>query len=203
MDQIISSLPKAFVAIVVMVLALLFFRQVEPPKTICDAQLEIFRDSQKKFLFDRVKVSDSKMPSLAKKMFDDCSDHNGPGGCFEYFEMLKKMVVDLDNIPEQCREAASEVAEIDAWVWKSLKLMVQMAWGARAPASYFQRNGWFDSSELSLFCGMRKQAIRIYGREKYSVWQESMLQSMPQANTLTREQIWPRSILSTPCDVYR
>jgi hypothetical protein len=203
MDQLLGALPKTFIAVVVMVLALLVFRQIQPPKTICDAQLERFHESQQKFLFDRIRVGETVLPSLAKKMFDDCSDNNSPGGCFEYFEMLKKMLIDLSNIPEQCAEPTGEVTEVSTWVWKSMKLMVQMAWGEKAPASYLQRNGWFDSSELTLFCSLRKQSIRIYGNEKFAEWQEGMLKSMPQAETLTREQVWPRSILSTSCDVYR
>lgn len=203
MDQILAVLPKTLIAIIVMVVALLVFRQIQPPKTICDAQLELFRETQKKFLFERLKVSDTELPSLARKMFDDCSDHNGPGGCFEYFELLKKMAIDLDNIPEQCAEATGEVAEVNQWLWKSMKLMVQMAWGERPPASYMQRNGWFDTSELTLFCSLRRQAVRIYGNERFTEWQEGMLQSMPQAASLTREQIWPLSILSTSCDIYR
>jgi hypothetical protein len=84
-----------------------------------------------------------------------------------------------------------------------MKLMVQMAWGERPPVSYTQKNGWFDASDLHLFCDLKRVAIRFYGAEQFSQWQEGLLQSMPNAEKLTREQVWPRSLLSTPCDSFR
>lgn len=203
MDQILASVPKAIIAIVCLVVALLVIRQIEPPRTVCDAQMEVFRDSQKRFLYAKPSANDYRRMRDVKQMFEECSGHNSPGGCFEYFQYLKKVLADLDDIPSQCAETASSEAVINEWVWKSLTLMVQMAWGDRAPASYVQRNGWFDTSELTLFCSTRKQAIRIFGQSRYSEWQEGMLKNMPNSEILTRDQVWQRSILSTPCDVFR
>lgn len=207
MDQIIHNIlmvvPKWLVALVIMVAALLFIRQADPPKTICDAQIELFRESQKNFLYpppgDRV----IKKQAQIKTLFDECGNDNSPGGCFELFQGLKKMSFDLQNVPEQCAEAIGDEPEVKRWLLKSLKLMVQMAWGARAPASYLQKNGWYDASELTLFCGLRRHMIRIYGNEEYASWQEANLASMPGAEKLDRSQNWQRNILSTPCELYR
>lgn len=204
MDQVIASLPKAFVAIVVLSLGLFFLRQVQPPVTICDAQMEIFKDSQKKFLYPQESENSAiKKSSLAAKLFEQCSNDNRPGGCFEFFENLKKMTIDLGNIPEQCIEAAGGQDEIRTWLWKPLRLMVQMAWGSRAPASYLQKNGWFDSSEITLFCSLRRHAKRLYGAEEFAQWQEGLLKELPDADKMNREAVWQRNLLSTSCDLYR
>jgi len=207
MDQLINNLlntlPKTFIAITIMVLALLFFRQVDPPRTICHAQIEIFRESQKFFLYPAAEEKEIKKPTLVKTLFDECTNDNSPGGCFEFFQGLKKMAVDLANVPEQCAEAIGEEPEVKGWLKKSLKLMVQMAWGSRAPASYLQKNGWFDASELTLFCGLRRHVIRIYGSENYSQWQEQNMTALPGAEKLERNQNWQRNILSTPCEIYK
>lgn len=204
LDQLLSSLPKTVLAIGVMIIALVVFRQIQPPRSICDAQIEIFRDSQKKFLYASVPNSEGiALPSNIKRFTDVCKGDNSPGGCFELFLGLRKMAVDIKNIPDQCAEKASEEPEIDNWLWKSLKLMVQIAWGDRAPASYLQKNGWYDASEVTLFCDLRRQAIRIYGNERFSEWQETALKDLPKAEQFSREQVWQRNILSTACDLYR
>ena len=84
-----------------------------------------------------------------------------------------------------------------------MKLMVLSAWGDRGPASYYQKNRWFDSSEVVLFCSLRKAAIRFWERENYDRWQEDMMNSLPGADKLTRAERYQRSLLSTPCEMYR
>jgi hypothetical protein len=202
-DQFIASLPKTLLAIIVLVSGLFLIRFLQPPKTICDAQFELFRDSQKQFLYPGPVVNDIVKSTMVSREMELCKTDNSPGGCFELFQSLKKMSIDLYNIPEQCAEAAAAEKEIQEWLWRSLKLMVQIAWGERPPVSYTQKNGWFDSSELSLFCSLRRESIRIFGNEVYRNWQEGMLSSMPQAEKLTRDQVWGLSLLSTPCDLYR
>ena len=202
-NNLLTTLPKTVIAITIMVLALLFFRQVDPPRTICDAQLELFRESQKNFLYPPAGERAIKKAAVVKTLFEECNHDNSPGGCFEYVQGLKKMAVDLQNVPEHCAEAIGEEPEVKAWLKPSLKLMVQMAWGSRAPASYLQKNGWFDASELTLFCSLRRHVIRIYGSESYSQWQEQSLTSLPGAEKLDRNQNWQRNILSTPCEIYK
>jgi len=203
MDQFINSLPKTLVAIVAMVVGLLVMRAINPPTTICDAQLELFRDSQKKFLYPDAAVNGITKSSMIRQFVDTCKASNTPGACFELFQGLKKMAVDLGNIPEQCAEATGDEKQLTDWLWSSLRLMTLIAWGDKPPANYLQKSGWFDSSELSLFCELRRQSIRIYGNDTFRNWQETQLKSFPLAENLTREQVWSLSILSTPCDLYR
>lgn len=203
MDRFFESLPNWLKALGILVAALGVIIMMNPPATVCDAQMQIFRESQKAFLYPPRSEGGVQLPPNVKQMTDLCMGDNSPGGCFELFIGLKKMAVDMRNIPEQCVETAGSEPEIAKWLWGSLKLMVQLAWGERAPASYMQKNGWFDASEVTLFCDLRRHAVRMYGRDHFAQWQETMLTSMPKAETLTREQVWPRSILSTPCDSYR
>lgn len=203
LDQLLASLPKTFIAIVVMVIGLLLIRQYDPPRTICDAQMELFRESQKKFLYPEPGSGMIKKSALVKTLFEHCKQNNSPGGCFEFFELLKKMSVDLSAVPEQCSEAVGEEEPIKKWLKESLKLMVLMAWGSKAPASYNLKRGWYDASELTLFCGLRRHVIRIYGQDDFAKWQEAILSSVPDADKLDRNQVWQRNLLSTPCDLYR
>ena len=200
LDRLLATLPNWVIAVVAITIGFIFMRINDPPRTVCDLQMENFRDSQKKFLY----AGDLKgqLPEV-KQGYDACKGDNSPGGCFQYFEQLKKLTVDLGNIPEQCSEKAAEEPQIQAWVLKSMSLMVQMAWGERAPASYLQRNGWFDGSEIALFCDLKKSAVRIFGSDAYAQWRETALTSVPDFSKIGREQAWQKSLVSTPCDYYR
>jgi hypothetical protein len=66
-----------------------------------------------------------------------------------------------------------------------------------------QKTGWFDSSEIVLYCSLRRNVTSMYGQEYLRGWIEEQLKTLPQAETMRREDVWQRSILSTSCDAYR
>lgn len=203
MDSLLTSLPKTVIAIAAIVLGFLLIIASDPPKTICDAQLELFMDSQKAFLYTAKGGIGLGSRAMATELHEMCKGDNSPGGCFEYFMKLKKLVVDLSNVPKQCAEVTGEDPAVQLWLWKSLTLMTQIAWGERAPASLSAKHAWFDASDLALYCDLKANAVRMYGNERFSAWREAQMQAFPQADRLTREQVWQKSIFSTNCDSYR
>lgn len=202
MSQFLNSLPKTVLAIGAIIAGFIFIILNDPPRTVCDSQMELFREAQKSFLYPQ-KSNGIERPAQIEDLIELCQHDNSPGGCFELFVRLKKLAVDLENIPRQCSETASSENAIDKWLWKSLKLMAQMAWGERAPASYFDKHGWFDASDISLYCDLRGSAERIFGPEKFSYWREGVIKDLPGADRLTREQLWSKTIFSTSCDSFR
>lgn len=200
MNQLLATLPKPLIAIVAILVGYILMRINDPPKTVCDAQMALFQESQKSFLYSATEFG---KPSMAKEAYEICKADNSPGGCFEFFERLKRLNADLANIPEQCSETAAKDEKISTWLQRSLALMVQMAWGERAPASYVQKNGWFDGSEVALFCDLKRSTTHIFGDEVYAQWRESILTSLPDYQKIGREQAWAKSLVSTPCDNYR
>lgn len=202
MDQFLSTLPKSVIAFGAILIGFVFIVLNDPPKTVCDSQLELFREAQKSFLYPQ-KGSGLERPALIKELVEVCQHDNSPGGCFELFVRLKKLAVDLNNIPRQCSEKASAEPEISRWLWRSLKLMAQMAWGERAPASYSDKHGWFDGSDVALYCDLKKNAERLFGQEAFASWREGVIHELPQSDRLTREQLWSKTLFSTPCDSFR
>ncbi|MCM2280870.1 MAG: hypothetical protein NDI61_03375 [Bdellovibrionaceae bacterium] len=200
MDQLIASLPARVVAIAAIVLGFLFFMLNDPPKTVCDIQLEVFQKEQEKFLYPAAKGV--RKPEIDKDL-EMCRLGAGPGGCFELFRKLRKLAVDIENIPRQCTEDAAQRAEIRKGIWGSLKLMVMLAWGERPPLTYVQKNGWLDASDVALYCRLKQQAVELFGREAWMGFRDSSTKDLPGAAQLTREQIWQRSLISTACENYR
>lgn len=202
MGQFFASLPSRVIAIGAIILGLVALLIYDPPKTICDSQLSVFVQSQGGFLFSSNKNGISRQAIISKEL-QNCRNSAGPGGCFVLFEKLRKLVVDLENIPSQCAADAGELRAINAAIWESLRLFVQLAWGEQPPAAYTQRYGWLDSGDVALFCGLKKQAIAIYGREAWLAFRNNIRTDLPKASTLPAEQVWQRSLISASCENYR
>lgn len=203
MNQLISSIPKTLFALIVIVIGFGVIMASDPPRTVCDTQLEFFKEAQKAFLYTAKGGEGTGSKPMVGELYELCKSDNSPGGCVEYFAKLRKFVVDLRNIPNQCSAAIGEDDAVKIWMWKSLKLMTQIAWGDRAPASVTSKHGWFDSSDVALFCDLKNSAVRMFGNDVFSEWREAQMTNLPNPAQLSREQIWQKSIFSTSCDSYR
>jgi hypothetical protein len=199
----IASVPKSIIAIVVLILGFVLIVYNDPPKTVCDSQMDLFRQSQKEFLYSRPGPNQTTQGPLLTELYELCQAGNSPGGCFEFFVRLKKMNQDLDTIPRQCNETAAEEKVIKTALLSSMKLMSRISWGDRGPASTYKRTAWLDMSDLAVYCGLKKQATRIYGKEFYEDWQSKVISSLPEAENLEPEQALQKSLFATPCDAYR
>jgi hypothetical protein len=202
MEQLLASLPARVIAIGAIIIGLILILINDPPKTICDTQLEVFKEAQQRFLF-KSQINGISRTAAVEKQLETCRGSAGPGGCFELFEMLKRMLADLENVPRQCSAAAGELSEVRRALYESARVMALMAWGDRAPVAYTQRYGWFDSADIALFCRIKHQATSLYGKEEWEQFRNSVSRELPQANTLTPEQVWQRSIFSTSCQGFK
>lgn len=198
MDQFLASLPRPVLAFAVLIGGFLLIVLFDPPQTVCDAQLKLFREAQQVFLYAS-KDKNVEKPALIKELIEICQHGNSAGSCFDLFQKLKKMTIDLENVPKQCSEAAAKEPQIQQWLWKSMKLMVEIAWGDRGVDFIGSKHSWFDSSDVALFCTLKDRAQRLYGKEAFEQWRESVLTNLPKTDRMTREQIWQKSIFSTSC----
>ncbi len=201
MGQFFASFSKTTLAFGAIVIGFIFIVLSDPPKTACDSQLELFMKVQGDFVYARTSGV-SKQP-LIKELYANCQVANSPGGCFEFFLRLKKLNQDLDSIPRQCSETMGADAPLKSWLLKSMTLMAQISWGDRGPASVTRRSAWFDTSDLALFCGLKKNASQLYGIEKVDEWREEVLGLLPEASKLDREQLFQKSLFATACEAFR
>jgi hypothetical protein len=84
-------------------------------------------------------------------------------------------------------------------LWTALELIVQLAWGAKGPASVLERQGWYDLYHLTTFCDLKELMIRHYGQERMNAFIDRQLRELPGARALPRNESWQRTILSIPC----
>lgn len=203
MDQFFASLPKPVLALGVILIGFALIVFNDPPRTVCDGQLELIRESQEEFLYFRRGAGGATKPALITELITRCKGDNSPGGCFELFQRLKKMQADLLNIPSSCSEDAMSDGNIKSGLLGSLKLMSQIAWGENAPTSVLKRNGWLDASDLALYCDLKKSAVRFLGQETFEEWRNGVISGLPGADLLEGDQPYQRSIFATPCSEYR
>lgn len=203
MDQFINSLPKPVIGLIVVIVGFIFIVINDPPKTICETQLQSFRHLQGTFIYGQSIDGSSKRPPLAQELHDLCLQENGTGGCFEYIQQLKRFTNDLKSLPRECSAVAASEQQIPYWLLKSLKLMAQIAWGERAPASYSRRHAWFDAADIAVFCDLRETAVRILGPDSFNKWRDDLIATLPEGASLSKEDAYRRSIFSTPCDAFR
>ena len=202
MDQFLLSLPKPVLALAAIAIGFFLIVYFNPPQTVCDSQMLLFREAEATFLYGSSPHGISHPPAI-KEMFDQCQASNDPGGCFALLNGLKKMSIDLRNIPHQCAETAAGEGEIKNWLLKSLELMTQIAWGEKAPISFTDKHAWFDSSDIALFCSLKENASRILSEEFMYDWRRSIIHQLPQADKMEGDEAWRKSLFSTACDNYR
>lgn len=201
-DAFIANMPRALLAALVLILAFGVIVRFNPPRTLCDAQMEMFRESQKSFLFGFESKKIARKPR-AQELAEVCRFQAGPGGCFAFLDGLRKLVADVSAAGSQCEVEAAGVAEVNLAVWEGLDLMVRLAWGDRGPRTYLQRTGWLDSNDVLLFCRLRRVAVGLYGQPAYDAFREKTLSSLPESSGMPREQILDRSLFGASCSNFR
>jgi hypothetical protein len=198
MEEFLRNAPRALVAVGAIVIGFILIVMFNPPRTVCDEQLDVFRQSQKAFLYS---ASNKVKKSVADELFSLCKSSNEPGGCFDLFLNLRTMAESLERMPKQCGSRVSTDDHIKKWIFKSLTLMVQIAWGEENPGVYVSRkHGWLDASDFRLYCQLKNLAVRFYGQDGFETFRESVMSSLPGAEKMSREQKWSRSIFSSPCE---
>src|SRR5690606_22618655 len=134
------------------------------------------------------------------KAREACKQSNSHGACLEMFDGLKKMMLDLRVIPDQCHEKIGELDEVRTALLGSLELMARMAWGNKAPASVYEKVGWYDSSHLHMYCALKAFSLEFYGQESWSEFVNKVMPQLPQYSELTTTEAWPRTLFSLNCD---
>ncbi len=194
----LKSLPKATFVALVLSVGVLYIVLSDPPKNLCDAQIDQFIAVSKGVL-----TLDPKKPSRKvtrfQELFELCKTTKTPGGCYELFAILKLVLKNSRSIEPSCYSKLSDQSEFETAVWSSLDLLVNLAWGDKPPAGSAQKQGWLDAADISLFCSLKDAGLNVFGKERYDGFQEKYFTSLPETKTLQRNEIWSRMIFSVNC----
>jgi hypothetical protein len=201
MDKILAAIPKNTLAFLAIVGGIIFIILAEPPKSVCDAQIEVIKKSQQKFLYKDPKSKMVKTTRYQTRLAF-CKDRNDPGACYELFHDMRSFLRDLSNVPTDCSGAVGAVSEFKKAMWDSMTLIVQLAWGDKPPASYNAKFGWLDTADITLYCQLKNSLQMIYGETAWDNYREKMMKELPGAKELPRNQVWDMALFSENCARY-
>ena len=97
MDRWLAQIPKFWLIVGSLTIGILFIVLSDPPKSVCDAQLDLFRKNQKDFLYLDPKNEVIKTTGFQRE-FERCQSTNTPGGCYELFEKTRKFLTDVESV---------------------------------------------------------------------------------------------------------
>jgi hypothetical protein len=201
MGQFFASLSKAVLAFILIAGGILLIILFQPPHTVCESQIEVINESQRKFL-----SQDSKHPAITttqyERMRDTCKTTNDPGGCYELFHALQTMLHDLGSLTSECAPAVASLPQYKRALWETAELMVRLAWGEKPPRAIAVKKGWLDAADLSLFCGVKARIATFYGASEWENFRERMMNELPGAKDLARNEVWDLSLFSENCARY-
>lgn len=186
---------------VVLGAGVLFIVLSDPPRTVCDSQLELFDEKVRDFL-----LLDSRKPNRKTtrytKLHETCRATSSAGGCYELFLNLKQMIKDAKTVSVECHGKLRGHTQYSTAVWQSLDLMAQLAWGAKPPLTPALKTGWLDPADLNLYCELKNSAIYVFSEEKWNSFVAGYFKSLPGAANLPRNEAWQKMLFSVNCTQY-
>jgi len=201
-DRWLATASRNTLAFLIIGLGIILIIVFNPPHTICDSQVAQIRELQKGFVFrDKTDREAMKKASFVE-MSNYCKLGNTPGACYELFAKLRDLVRDLTTVPQDCASTVGAINEIQLVLQESADLMARIAWTEKMPESHVDKFGWLDPADMSLFCALKEQYIRLLGQAVWDNYRERLFRELPGAKDLPRKMAWERMILSENCSRY-
>ncbi len=169
----------------------------DPPKTICDIQMEEVNKRLVKGFF-QVDERGTGYEAGVMVAFEKCLESNSPGGCFDMFQRFDYLEGLVKSIPTDCG-AHESTAKIKSFLAKGLRLFAKIAWGDTKPINKYNKTSWLDTADLGLFCRLKRQYQRLYGRDQWNIFVWNFLPTLNDANTLQKKELWELGLFSYPC----
>ena len=198
----IYTLPKFLIAVLFIGLGVIFILINDPPHTFCDTQIEHFERVQKGILYKN--TSDfHKEKSILERKRQACQKENAPGACYGYFHYLKRLLKDLKLLSEECSALIYQSGVVKKAFSQALSLMTALAWREGILTGIVSKYNWFSRPDLFLFCELKRNYIRNYGRENYKKLEKQILNLLPFDKKYSLALIHKKTILSESCASYR
>lgn len=196
--DVINKIPRPLLVILILALASLFIMIGDPPKSACDAQLEVILKSQA----GRLNSLRGRVNSLWVRTAKYCKETKTLGGCSEFHDTVREALRDIKSAPVEC--IPKLIAE--DWIQKvlidSLLLMVSIAWGENLPEIGNSTFNWMGPSELALFCDLQNNIRRSFDEENWEIFVRKTISKLPHSSELNFNEAFSRSLFSLKCESF-
>lgn len=185
-----------------LILGLLLIVMNDPPRSICDTHVELFKKEFEGQLYPK-KIKGTTLKPKINKFIAQCKLSNNSGGCAQLFSFLRDLVKSLKKVSGECKSEFASDPMVNGTLYQSFDLMIRIAWGSEPPRTYLDKNNWFGPSHLALFCQLKFVIEDFYGKKFLQNYREKMFRELPGIAKLTRQEGWSRMLLSTQCNRYK
>ena len=114
------------------------------------------------------------------------------------FSRLDFFEKQIRTIPTECGESPATESLRKASE-KALRLFLRLAWGDEAPKNKYNITSWLDTHDLGIYCRLKREYVRLFGKEQLNAVAWSQIPLLPGAKELTRKEMGERSLMSYPC----
>lgn len=223
LDDLLVRLPRKTTALVVIIVGIAFAVLSNPLHSICDTEKETVLEDLRGYLSSGVSKK-TRLPPLLGRSRSICQAGYSSGACYEYFNVLKKLVREVGKASTECQSEIAETPDLKAAFDQGIELMALMAWGDVAPEATASRFGWYTESELVLFCKLKDAYLLTLGEEAWLELRSKVYGKFPlvtkvndttdqltkktieapkAALTMSSTEIYSRSIFSAPCAQFK
>lgn len=191
-----QQVPKLLFGFIVIVAVLIFMVFNNPPKTLCEIQMqEISERLSKRFIRGNDR---GKFESKVTEALEICMASNSPGACKDIFDRFNFLEGVVRTLPTECGSHPSS-AKIKGFLHEAIRLFGKIAWGDTTPINRYNTTAWLDTSDLGLYCRIKRQYFRLYGKQAWKGYVQKVARSLPEAKNLRNKDLWQFSLYSYNC----
>lgn len=194
--EILNKIPRHILVIIVLGAGALLIFLGDPPKDICDTQVDVFFQSQK----GNMTSLKGAVSGFWKRSAKYCSEAKTLGGCAEFHSSVKNILRDIDITSYECIPRLLEQEGLLSTLQNSMSLMVKLAWGEAPPELGPSVYGWMSMQELGIYCRLKLYLERALGEEKWEVFARGVIKKLPQSDQLSFQESFDRSLFSVRCE---
>ena len=116
------------------------------------------------------------------------------------FKRLHFFEKQIRTLPEKCG-ASEATLPIKKALEKALRLFAKIGWGGSPPENRYNKKAWLDNEDIGLYCRLKKQYQRLYGKNTWNIFAWSVIANLPKIETLkkNKREIWNRTLFSQNC----
>ena len=194
------KLPRFLLVFILLASGVVFVLVNDPPHTLCKTQIEQFKKAEKGILF-KDSLSVYKQP-LMVRLIEQCKLSNAPGGCYDLFGRLRRLLRHFRLVSSDCTSQLSSLKEVKKILFGQLQIMTLLSWREEILAGKVSKFNWLSSADMTLFCRIKNKVILFYGRPLYSQFEQGVIKSLPGSEKQSPDFIKKKTIFSEPCSKY-
>lgn len=175
----LNKVPRPVLVFAVFLIGVAAIFYLNRPHSICDSQAENLKELQRGNLYPK-KIKGVMARPPYSKAIKECREGMGsPGACLEFFQILKRLSVDLDNMDASCGETINEeLKQVRTALGEGILTMVQIGWGESVPPAEVKGFSWLQPPEYALFCSLTDHWTRFYGDEGLAKLQDNVFSQL-------------------------